>query len=153
MYMKYLIQFLLILPLISFSQNDSTITFKVLKDSTEQIIYEAPEILAEFPGGIFQLNRWLASEVKYPEEALNKGIQSKVYVKFIIEIDGSVSNIEIINKKQVHPLLEEEVKRVINKMPRWNPALNGGQLVRSYFIIPINFELKSEKSTSNRKRK
>lgn len=100
---------------------------------------EAVEIQAEFPGGINKARQFIANNLRYPEEAQANEIEATVRVKFKIEKDGSISKIEIVNKSGYG--LDEEVIRVIKRMPKWTPAKSKGKVVESYFTMPISFRL------------
>lgn len=105
----------------------------------EAIICPITEKRPEFPGGTIALKKYLSENVEYPKKALRKRIQGKVIVKFVIEKNGSISNVSVI--KSVHPLLDAEAARVVGKMPNWQPGENGGKVVRSYFTLPVDFRL------------
>ena len=85
--------------------------------------------------------------IKYPEQAEREGIEGRVVAGFIVERDGSVSNIEIL--KSVHPLLDAEVVRVMSLMPNWIPGRQNGQPVRVKYSLPITFRLISDNESSN----
>ncbi|SOD18374.1 energy transducer TonB [Pedobacter xixiisoli] len=97
------------------------------------------DIQAEFPGGISKARQFIANNLKYPREAQENEIEGTVRVKFMVELDGSISNIEIVNKLGYG--LDQEVIRVIKRMPKWAPAKNDGKPVRSYFTMPISFRV------------
>ena len=92
-----------------------------------------------FPGGTNALNTFIVSNLKYPVFAQEKGIQGRVVVKFIVEKDGSISNVEVI--QSVDPDLDNEAMRVIKNMPKWNPAKQNGTEVRAYYYVPVTFRL------------
>lgn len=94
---------------------------------------------ASFPGGMHAMYSWIASNVIYPAFALEKNIEGKVYVSFVIETDGSPSNIKIV--RGVHPTLDVEAIRLVKTMPNWNPGKNNGKPVRVRVNLPINFKL------------
>lgn len=93
---------------------------------------------------------YLKANIKYPKAALEAEIEGKVVVEFIIEKDGSVSGIRVVNGQQFGGGLQEEAIRVIKNMPPWKPAMQNGQIVRSYMTQPVDFKLK-EKSLLNSK--
>lgn len=86
-----------------------------------------------------QLKYFIQDNIQYPQEAIEKNIQGRVYVKFVIEKDGTVSYAKI--DKSVDPLLDKEALRVVRAMPKWEPANSKGKLVRSVNRLPINFTL------------
>jgi len=98
---------------------------------------EQVDIPAEFPGGINQARQFLANNIRYPDEAVENGVNGTVQVKFTIELDGSISNIEIVKKLGYG--CDEEVIRVLKRMPKWTPAKLKGQFVKSYFTMPVSF--------------
>lgn len=102
-------------------------------------VFMAVEKQAEFPGEMAGLMKWLANNVRYPEDAQKADIQGRVIVKFIVNADGSISDPSVI--KSVSPSLDQEATRVVLAMPKWQPAENGGKKVASYFHLPIAFKL------------
>lgn len=111
--------------------------------SEDNSIHNEVEVCASYPGGISSLMTWLSSNVRYPEAAQQNNIQGKVVVKFIVEKDGSISNVDVI--RSVDRDLDREALRVVNMMPKWNPGTNKGVPVRSYFTLPVNFRIPSKK--------
>jgi len=125
--------------------------YKVLKASdisVEKRIYGPDEVrdvtdkMPSFPGGMGALMQYLKGNVDYPTEALKENIGGRVVVAFIIEKDGSLSDVRIA--KSVHPLLDAEAIRVVSSMPKWNPGLENGNPVRVKYTIPITFRLKEK---------
>lgn len=100
-------------------------------------VFDMVENQPEFPGGQSALMTFLGQNINYPEEAIKKDIKGRVIVQFVVETDGSISNVNII--KSVDPLLDNEAARVIKSMPNWIPGSNNGKPVRVRFAIPINF--------------
>ena len=107
-------------------------------DSTT--VYPYAEVAAEYVGGTEALYRDLSSELEYPKKARKAEIQGVVFVQFIVERDGSVSNIKVI--RGVEPeTLDKEAVRVVSKLKRWKPAMQNGKTVRMQFNLPIRFQL------------
>jgi periplasmic protein TonB len=106
----------------------------------EEIFEWPPPQDAQFPGGEAMLGEYITQNLRYPEIALEMEIEGVVYVGFIVEIDGSISNIKIIHG--VHAILDKEAIRVIKKMPKWEPATERMRNVRSQQSIPFKFNLK-----------
>lgn len=100
---------------------------------------ERVDIPAEFPGGIARARQFIGNNLEYPRKAIQAEIQGTVQVKFTIEIDGSINNIEIVRKLGYG--CDEEVIRVIKRMPKWTPAKRDGKAVKSYVTMPISFNL------------
>ena len=112
-----------------------------------EIVDETVDQMASYPDGIPALMDFLNENTKYPEQAEREGIEGRVVAGFIVERDGSVSNIEIL--KSVHPLLDAEVVRVMSLMPNWIPGRQNGQPVRVKYSLPITFRLISDNESSN----
>lgn len=96
------------------------------------------EVMPTFKGGdLNKFRDWVGQRTNYPEAAIENKIRGTVFLTFIVEKDGSVSNVTVI--KGVHPLLDEEAVRAIAESPKWSPGLQRGQPVRVRFQIPISF--------------
>lgn len=94
---------------------------------------------AQFPGGDEACYQWLAKNLKYPEEAVKNKVQGRVFVQFVVEKDGTITQAEV--KRSPNDLLSEEALRVVKLMPKWEPGKVGGKPVRSVFNLPISFRL------------
>lgn len=105
----------------------------------EDKIFDAVEQQPSFPGGQGAMFSYISNNLQYPEKAQKNGIQGRVVVKFIVEKDGSISNVEV--NRSVDPDLDNEAMRVIKNMPKWNPAKQNGKEVRAYYDIPVTFRL------------
>lgn len=103
-------------------------------------IYFNPETLPRFPGGHDEFLRYLGATVKYPELASKYGISGTVYIRFILEKDGHVSNIRV--ERGVAGGCTEEAIRAIENMPAWEPARQWNRPVRYEFVLPIKFTLR-----------
>lgn len=102
-------------------------------------IYGNAEKEASFPGGARALQEFINSTVQYPQDALEKGISGKVYLSFVVEKDGSLTNIEVA--RSAHELLDREALRVVRAMPNWIPGESEGRPVRTRTYFPIVFAL------------
>ena len=100
------------------------------------IVAESPE----FPGGMEALCAFINKTMKYPKEAVEKKIEGRVVVDFIVNKDGSLSDIKLT--KSVNKLLDDEAIRIVKAMPKWEPGKQDGKIVRSRFALPIRFTLK-----------
>ena len=105
----------------------------------EDTVYQTVEEMPEFPDGIEGLMDYVAQNVKYPESAKENNLQGRVIVKFVIEKDGSVSNVEV--GRGWGNELDDEAVRVAKAMPKWKPGKQDGKPVRVSFMLPINFKL------------
>lgn len=102
-------------------------------------IYSIVEEMPEYPGGDKALRNEIAEKIKYPEEARKKGIQGKVFVTFVVDEQGAVTNVKIA--RGVDPSLDNEALRVINDLKNWKPGKEKGKAVKVAFTVPINFAL------------
>ena len=110
-------------------------------------IIEIPDIDPMYPGGTHEMTRFISNSLRYPREAAEKDIQGLVVYNFVVELDGSLSNFEIMHR--AHPLLDEEALRIIKSMPAWRPAVYKGENVRSTQYVPMYFKLnKNARSTT-----
>jgi protein TonB len=99
-----------------------------------------PEVAPEYPGGIQALMAFISSKMRYPAMARESNIQGRVYVSFIVEKDGSVSNIQLL--RGIGGGCDEEAIRVVGAMPQWQPGRQNGRAVRVAYNLPIRFSLK-----------
>ena len=101
--------------------------------------YTIVEQMPEYPGGETALRKYLSASVKYPRIATENGVQGKVYVNFVVDKNGSISNVKVI--RGVDSALDQEAVRVIKMMPKWIPGKQNGETVRVSYTVPINFVL------------
>ncbi len=109
------------------------------EDTGEENIFMVVEDMPQFPGG--NVTKWIAKNVKYPQLAQENGIQGKVFIKFVIEKDGSITDVQV--SRGVDASLDREAVRVIKAMPKWKPGKQRGKAVRVSYTLPINFQLSS----------
>ncbi|MBQ5723844.1 MAG: energy transducer TonB [Muribaculaceae bacterium] len=93
------------------------------------------EARPQFPGGDLALMEWIKQNMVYPQEAIAKGIEGRVIVKFTVEEDGTVTNGEIM--KGVDPLLDNEALRLVSIMPKWSPGSFDGKDMRFTYNLPL----------------
>ena len=114
----------------------------VIEDKEEinpdEIIIHA-EIMPVFPGGDAALLKWIAERIVYPTVAAENGIDGLVSCSFVVNADGSISNVEIVRSKD--PLLDKEAVRVLKLLPNWKPGMQGGKFVRVKYNVPVRFRL------------
>ncbi len=106
---------------------------------TGEKAFNVVEQMPQFPGGDIELMKFLSENVKYPEAAEETGTQGRVIVQFIVEADGSITNVKVV--KNVSEEIDAEAVRVINAMPKWKPGMQKGQPVRVKYTIPVTFRL------------
>jgi len=125
------------IPVISLKNLNFILSAEGLKRNINDEVFVEPDEMPEFPGGSDALRQFIASNLHYPYAAQKDGIQGKVFVSFVVNQDGSISNIVV--SKGVHNLLDEEAVRVIKSMPRWIPGILNGKPIKVSYTIPINF--------------
>ena len=109
-------------------------------ENPENIVYIVVESMPEFPGGQQAMMRYIGENIKYPVTAQEKGIQGRVICQFVVEKDGSITNIHAV-RSSGDILLDQEAIRVLSTMPRWNPGKQSGNSVRVKYTVPVNFRL------------
>ena len=107
--------------------------------AVEGEVFQVVEEMPEFPGGMAECMKWLGQNIKYPAEAIEKGIQGRVIVQMIVERDGTITNANVV--RGVDPLLDKEALRVVNLSPKWKPGMQRGQAVRVKYTLPVMFRL------------
>lgn len=105
----------------------------------EESIYDFAEVEPSFPGGTEAMIKWIQANVVYPQSAMDKNEQGMVFVKFVVNRDGSIEQVSI--RKGVSEALDKEAMRVVKSMQNWTPGVEDGKPVRVNFTIPISFRL------------
>ena len=103
-------------------------------------VFYVVEQMPEFPGGDEERIKFLSWHLNYPKEARDRGLQGVVYVGFVVEPNGELTNFEIV-KSSRHTILDKEALRVAKLMPNWKPGIQDGKQVRVQFQIPITFKI------------
>ena len=109
------------------------------ENDTDNDAFNVVEQMPEFPGGAAEMMKFLSENVKYPEAASKAGTHGRVIAQFIVEADGSITNVKVV--KKVSDEIDAEAVRVINAMPKWKPGMQKGQPVRVKYTIPVTFRL------------
>ncbi|MBP3254114.1 MAG: energy transducer TonB [Bacteroidales bacterium] len=115
------------------AQQDSTVT-------NDDEIVAVVEQQATFPGGNWELDKFIRNNLVYPKQAKNNKVQGNVFVTFIVEKDGSISDIKILRDDIGYGCGKAAVD-VVKKMPKWQPGKQRGKAVRQQFNLPIHFKL------------
>ena len=115
------------IPPVAVDEDDNPLNFRIV------------EQLPEYPGGMAALVQWLTRNIIYPQEARKHNIQGRVVVSFIINADGSLSDIHLT--KTAHFVLDREALRVAKLMPKWKPGIANNKPCRTLFAIPIEFKI------------
>ena len=105
----------------------------------ESEIIDFPDVEASFPGGAAAMQKWIGENVQYPQTSIEMNEQGRVYLSFVVEKDGKISNIKI--ERGVSSDLDKEAKRLLRKMPKWLAGESSGRRVRTRCRLPINFTL------------
>ncbi len=105
----------------------------------ETKIFTVVEQMPMFPGGDPALMRYLSSNIHYPTVAAENGVQGRVVVGFVVERDGSITDVNVL--RSVDPSLDREAMRVVKSMPRWQPGKQNGSAVRVKYQVPVSFRL------------
>lgn len=104
-------------------------------------IFKTVEQMPSYPGGNGALMQWLAKNMTYPAVAAENGIQGRVIVGFVVERDGSVTDVKVL--RGVDPALDNEAVSVVKRMPKWIPGKQNGQAVRVSYNVPVTFKLQN----------
>lgn len=112
----------------------------VLTPQDSSMVYDFPEQMAHFPGDADAMDLFIRKNLYYPPALKAAGVQGKVYVQFIVEKDGSISNIKV-RRSSNNAELDQEAIKVIEKMPRWTPGSMRGKKVRVKQTVPVTFTL------------
>ena len=127
--------------------NKEKVVTTVVEEKPKPAAPEGPVNMAmveqkpQFPGGDAEMYKWLGNQIVYPPQAAEEGVSGKVTVSFIVEKDGSISNVTVVRGK--HPALDKEAVRVVSKMPKWIPGKNNGAPVRVTYMLPVTFKLQN----------
>lgn len=139
-----LLAWLLILP--ALAQEDIRVAPEVVP--AEEYDPDEPftivEQMPEFPGGQEALMAYVGKKLKYPEEAVEAGIQGVVYVSFVVGTDGSISDAKVL--RGIGGGCNEEAVRVVQGMPKWKPGMQRGKAVRVKYSLPIRYKLQEPKA-------
>ena len=109
------------------------------KHEEDNKVFEVVEQMPSFPGGYAALMQWLGSNMKYPTIAAENNVQGRVIVQFVVEKDGSITDVHVA--KSVDPSLDKEASRVVKAMPKWIPGKQNSSPVRVRFTVPVTFKL------------
>ena len=110
----------------------------------EHEVYQIVEQMPQFSNGEEAMMQYIAEQVKYPAEAKKSGVQGRVFVGFVVEPDGSLSDFKVL--RGIGHGCDEEALRVVESMPKWKPGMQRGKAVRVQYLVPVNFMLETEKT-------
>ena len=120
-------------------KQNQVVVEQVEQKEEETKVFEVVEQMPQFPGGDAALMQYLSSHIKYPVVAEENGIQGRVVCTFVVERNGSISDVRVV--KSVDPSLDKEAVRVIKGMPNWIPGKQNGSAVRVKYTVPVTFRL------------
>jgi protein TonB len=112
---------------------------QVIEQEAPKEIFTVVEEQPTYPGGDEARIKFLQENMKYPEEAKELGVQGKVFVTFVVEVDGSITDVKVL--RGIGSGCDDEAVRVVKSMPKWVPGKQRGVPVRVQFNLPINFKL------------
>ncbi len=107
-------------------------------------VFQVVEEMPEFPGGMGECMKFIGKNIKYPAEAIEKGIQGRVIIQMVVTKEGDIAEAKVV--RSIDPLLDAEALRVINSMPKWKPGKQKGEAVNVKYTIPVMFRLSNETS-------
>ena len=122
---------------------------KPLETAPQDSVYSMVKQMPEYPGGMQGMFQFLKDNLKYPQEAKDKGIQGRVLLQITVDATGKVTDPKVV--RGVDPLLDAEAIRVVKLMPRWTPGVQDGKAVDVLYVLPIMFSLpKDDKGVSGK---
>ena len=134
---------LLALSQVALAQQPDSLRMDTIEKADENVeIFGIVETMPMFRGGEQKLMEFIGNNVVYPKEAIDAGIEGRVFVEFYIEKDGTVSNVKVL--QGIGYGCDEEALRVVGLMPKWVPGKQRGQSVRVRYTLPINFKLEDK---------
>ncbi len=119
-----------------------TIKYVPVVEEEKTDIYQIAEVMPEFPNGLATLFNFISDNLKYPSDALEKGIQGRVVVQAVVNEDGSVTQPKIL--KSISPSLDKEALRIVSIMPKWKPGTQDGIPVKVRYTFPVVFKLSND---------
>ena len=111
-------------------------------------VHEKVEVMPEFPGGKKELFNYMIAKIKYPNDAEKAGVEGKVMVKFVVDVDGSIVNVQA--KNSVYPSIDKQAIEVVSSMPKWTPGMQDGKAVKVEMVLPIAYKLTDKESPKKR---
>jgi periplasmic protein TonB len=122
-----------------FTKTDQFPDENIIKRNGKDDVFKNAEVKPQYPGGEKAMMKYLKKNIKYPSKAKEDGVKGQVFVRFVVEKDGSVADVNIA--KGVSPALDNEAKRVVSAMPKWTAGKQNSKPVAVQYTLPIRFEL------------
>ena len=107
-------------------------------EAIQDSIYRVSEVMPQYPGGPNEMMRYIQENIKYPQSAKDNKIEGRVFVSFVVEKDGSITNAAVM--RGIDKECDAEALRVVSSMPKWTPGQHKGEVVRTEFTIPIYYK-------------
>jgi TonB family protein len=120
-------------------KNNSVLNVNKKDIVNKPAVFEIVENMPEFPGGEGALKKYLVDNIEYPQAAREAGVQGRVFINFIVEKDGEITDVRVL--RGIGSGCDKEAVRVIKNMPKWKPGMNKGEMVRVSFNLPVKFSL------------
>lgn len=138
--------FIISVSTVSAQTNSDAVPNKTYPTSDSSIVFTFCEVMPVLKTKEYKsFEDYVAKNTIYPADARAKYISGSVYIEFIIEIDGSVSNVKIVKGRELYPACDQEAMRVISNSPKWTPAMHNGKAVRIRKVSRISFNLTDSK--------
>lgn len=119
---------------------DASITIpETQAEEVDETVHVIVERMPDFPGGMGALMNYFARNIRYPVICAELNVQGKVYVGFVVDKDGSVTDVKVLRSPDAN--LSKEALRVVSLMPKWKPGKQGGKAVKVSYTVPVNFKL------------
>lgn len=109
--------------------------------STEEPVLTIVEQMPQFSGGDQAMITYLATNIHYPQECIEAGVEGKVFIAYVVDLDGSITEVKVLRGVAECPALDREAARVVKTMPNWTPGSQNGKPVRVRMTVPIVFKL------------
>ena len=119
-------------------KNDADETSSQKPQVTQDSIYRVTEVMPQYPGGPNEMMKYIQENIKYPQSAKDNKIEGRVFVSFVVEKDGSITNAAVM--RGIDKECDAEALRVVASMPKWTPGQQDGKNVRTQFTIPIYYK-------------
>lgn len=120
-------------------EESKPVKIQVSVEKTGEEIFNVVEQMPEYPGGMGELMKFIQRNIRYPKEAQEQGKQGRVIVQFVVEKDGSITEVKVA--RSADPQLDAEALRIVSEMPKWTPGKQRGKEVRTRFTLPVTFRL------------
>lgn len=145
MKLRITIPFCLLITTAAIAQHDAVMDVAVPKmegtQDPNESVFTIVEQMPEFPGGQEAMTAYISKNLKYPEKAIEEGIEGVVFVSFVVETDGRISGVTVL--RGIGAGCNEEAVRVVSGMPNWKPGYQRGKAVRVKYNLPIRYKLQA----------